>query len=158
MAAVGATFARYFLELTRWQYIDSIIAASALAFLTAMNCLGVRAGSRVQSAMTLTAIAAIGMLEAYSFLRGGPSLISWHPLLDQPASLNLAVALGSAMTPVLFAYGGWHTSSFLSGEIRDPRKTLPRGLVLGGVRAIWGYTPVNFVLVRALGPAGLAAA
>jgi APA family basic amino acid/polyamine antiporter len=103
MAAVAVTFARYFLELTRWQVNDSIIAASALALLTAINCLGVRAGSRVQSAMTLTAIAAIGMLEACSFLRGGASRISWRPLLDQPPSLNLAIALGSAMTPVLFA-------------------------------------------------------
>src|SRR5260370_25342542 len=96
----------------------------------------------------------MGMLEAYSLLRGGTSLISWHPLLDQPASLNLAVALGSAMTPVLFAYGGWHTSSFLSGEIRDPRKTLPRGFVVGGLGGVSVYTSVNFVYVRALGPAG----
>jgi APA family basic amino acid/polyamine antiporter len=158
MAAVAVTFARYFLELTRWQVGDSIIAASALALLTAINCLGVRAGSRVQSAMTLTAIAAIGMLEAVSFLRGGTSLISWRPLMDQPPSLSLAIALGSAMTPVLFAYGGWHTSSFLSGEIRDPSKTLPRGLVLGVLGVIAVYTSVNFVYVRALGPAGLAAA
>jgi basic amino acid/polyamine antiporter, APA family len=158
MAAVAVTFARYFLELTHWQVNDSLIAAAALALLTAINCLGVRAGSRVQSAMTLTAIGAIGILEAVSFLRGGTSLISWRPLLDQPPSLNLAIAFGSAMTPVLFAYGGWHTSSFLSGEIRDPRKTLPRGLVLGVLGVITVYTSVNFVYVRALGPAGLAAA
>ncbi len=112
----------------------------------------------MQSVMTLTAIAAIGMLEAVSFLRGGTSLISWRPLLDQPPSVNLAIAFGSAMTPVLFAYGGWHTSSFLSGEIRDPRKTLPRGLVLGVLGVITVYTSVNFVYVRALGPEGLAAA
>ena len=55
MAAVAVTFARYFLELTRWQINDSIVATGALALLTAINCLGVRAGSRVQSAMTLTA-------------------------------------------------------------------------------------------------------
>lgn len=158
MAAVAVTFARYFLELTGWHINDSIIAAAALALLTLINCLGVRAGSRVQSAMTLTAIAAIGMLEAFSFLRGRASQISWRPLLDQPASLPLAIAFGSAMTPVLFAYGGWHTSSFLSGEIRDPRKTLPRGLVLGVLGVIAVYTSLNFVYVRALGTAGLAAA
>ena len=158
MAAVAVTFARYFLELTHWQVNDSVIAAAALASLTAINCLGVRAGSRVQSVMTLTAIAAIGMLEAVSFLRGGTSLISWRPLLDQPPSVNLAIAFGSAMTPVLFAYGGWHTSSFLSGEIRDPRKTVPRGLVLGVLGVIAVYSSVNFVYVRALGPTGLAAA
>ena len=60
------------------------------------------------------------------------------------------------MTPVLFAYGGWQTSSFLGGEVRDPRKTLPRGLVLGVLGVIAVYTSVNFVYVRALGPAGLA--
>ena len=157
MAAVAVTFARYFLELTRWSVSDSVIAAAALALLTAVNCLGVRAGSRVQSAMTLTAIAAIGVLELSSFLRGGPSQISFRPILDQPPSLNLALAFGSAMTPVLFAYGGWQTSSFLGGEVRDPSKTLPRGLVCGVLGVIAVYTSVNLVYVRALGPAGLAA-
>ena len=158
MAAVAVTFARYFLELTRWHVSDSFIAAAALALLTAINCFGVRAGSRVQSAMTLTAIAAIGALELFSVLRGGPSRISFHPILDQPPSLNLMLAFGSAMTPVLFAYGGWQTSGFLGGEVRDPRKTLPRGLVLGVLGVIAVYTSVNFIYVRALGPAGLAAA
>jgi len=157
MAAVAVTFARYFLELTHSSLSDSLIAAAALAFLTAINCFGVRAGSRVQSAMTLTAIAAIGVLEFFSFLHGGPSQVSFRPILDQPPSLNLALAFLSAMTPVLFAYGGWQTSSFLGGEVRDPRKTLPRGLVLGVLGVIAVYTSVNFVYVRALGPAGLAA-
>ena len=161
MAAVAVTFARYFLELTQWptsgdSWIPRLIAAAALVLLTAINCLGVRIGSRVQSLFTLTAIAAIGALELFSFLRSGPSQISFHPILDQPPSLNLALAFGSAMTPVLFAYGGWQTSSFLGGEVRDPHKTLPRGLVLGVLGVIAVYTSVNFVYVRALGPAGLA--
>jgi len=158
MAAVAVTFARYFLELTRWPFSDSFIAAAALVLLTAINCFGVRAGSRVQSAMTLTAIAAIGALEFFSLLSAASSQVSFHPLLDQPASPKLALAFGSAMTPVLFAYGGWQTSSFLGGEVRDPQKTLPRGLVLGVLGVIAVYTSVNFVYVRALGPAGLAAA
>jgi basic amino acid/polyamine antiporter, APA family len=158
MAAVAVTFARYFLEVTRWPIKDSLIAAAALALLMAVNCLGVRAGSRVQSAMTLTAIGAIGLLELCSFLLGGPTQISLRPVLAQRPSLGLALAFGSAMTPVLFAYGGWQTSSFLAGEVRDPRKTLPRGLVLGVLGVLLVYTSVNFVYVRALGPAGLAGA
>ena len=156
MAAVAVTFARYFLELRHSSINDSLIAASALALLTAINCLGVRVGSGVQSVMTLAAIAVVGILELFSFARGGPSQISFRPLLDQPPSLSLAFAFGSAMTPVLFAYGGWQTSSFLGGEVRDPRKTLPRGLVLGILGVIAVYTSVNFVYVRALGPSGLA--
>ena len=72
--------------------------------------------------------------------------------------MNLAIAFGSAMTPVLFAYGGWQTSSFLGGEVRDAGRTLPRGLILGVLGVIVIYISVNFVYLRALGPAGLAAA
>ena len=157
MAAVAVTFAKYFLELTHWPVSEGFIAASVLALLTAINCLGVRAGSRVQSAMTLTAILAIAALEASSLWRGGASQIAWRPVIDRPASLGLGVAFGSAMTPILFAYGGWQTSSFLGGEVRDPEKTLPRGLVLGVLGVIAVYTSVNFIYVRALGAAGLAA-
>lgn len=155
MAAVAVTFSRYFIELTRWPVSDSVTAVAALALLTAINCAGVRAGSRVQSIMTLTAIAAIAVLEAFSFSREA-SPISWRPVLDKPLDVDLVLAFGSAMTPVLFAYGGWQTSSFLGGEIRDAQRTLPRALVLGVVGVIVVYTSVNFVYLRALGPAGLA--
>lgn len=158
MAAVAVTFARYFLELTRWPLHDSLVAAGALGLLTAINCLGVRAGSRLQSALTLTAIGAIALLEVVSFWRGGDSQIAWRPLLDRPASMSLVLAFGAAMTPVLFAYGGWQTTSFLGGEVREPRRTLPRGLILGVLGVITVYVSVNFVYLHVLGAAGLAQA
>jgi len=157
MAAVAVTFAHYFLELTGWHVSAALVAASALTLLMVINCLGVRAGSRVQSAMTLTAIGAIGILELASLLFGGASQLSWRPVLGEPVSASLVIAFGSAMTPVLFAYGGWQTTSFLGGEVREPEKTLPRGLVLGVLGVIAVYTSVNFIYVRALGPSGLAA-
>jgi APA family basic amino acid/polyamine antiporter len=49
MAAVAVTFARYFNELTRTSLPEWVVAAATLAALTAVNCLGVRAGSNVQS-------------------------------------------------------------------------------------------------------------
>ena len=157
MAAVAVTFARYFLELTQWRVNDSFVAAGALALLTAINCLGVRAGSRVQAVMTLIAIAAIAALEAVVFWRGGASQIVWRPALDQPLSPSLALAFGAAMTPVLFAYGGWQTASFLGGEVRDATKILPRALILGVLGVIAVYVSVNFAYLRALGAEGLAA-
>lgn len=163
MAAVAVTFARYCLTLTGWSSVpEPVLAAAALALLTAVNCLGTRAGSRVQSAMTLTAIVAIGVLEVFSFTHGGGGSDgappgAWRPVLDQPVSWRLALAFGAAMTPVLFAYGGWQTASFLAGEVRDARRTLPRGLVLGVIGVIAVYTSVNLAYVRALGPMGLAA-
>ncbi len=156
MAAVAVTFARYLLELTGWPLPDALVAAGALALLTIVNCFGVRAGSRLQSALTLVAIAAVAMIEIVSFARGGPSQFSARPVLDQPPSFNLALAFSAAMTPVLFAYGGWQTSSFLGGEVRDAQRNLPRGLIFGVLGVIAVYVSVNYVYLRGLGAGGLA--
>jgi len=78
------------------------------------------------------------------------------PLLDRPVSFGLLRAIGAAMIPVAFAYGGWQTSTFVAGEMRDPRRDLSRGLLAGVAGVIFLYLSVNFVCLRVLGPAGLA--
>jgi APA family basic amino acid/polyamine antiporter len=60
------------------------------------------------------------------------------------------------MVPVLFSYGGWQTSSFVAGEIREPRKNLPRALIIGVTGVVVLYLAVNFVCVYALGVSALA--
>ena len=60
------------------------------------------------------------------------------------------------MTPVLFAYGGWQTSSFVAGEMKDPSRDLPRALLIGVVAVIVLYMSVTFVCLRALGAEQLA--
>jgi len=68
------------------------------------------------------------------------------------------LGLLAALTPVMFAYGGWQTASFISGEMRDPRRDLARGLLLGVGGVVLLYAAVAFVCVHALGPQGLAEA
>jgi len=80
-----------------------------------------------------------------------------HPVLDRPVSVDLVTALGAAMVPVLFAFGGWQTANFIATEIKDPRRNLSRALVLGVAGVIVLYFGVNYVCVRALGAEGLAA-
>src|SRR5919197_5755953 len=53
MAAVTVTFARYFVDLTGLDVPVSAVAVVALAVLTVANCLGVKSGSNVQSALML---------------------------------------------------------------------------------------------------------
>jgi len=65
-------------------------------------------------------------------------------------------AFGAALIPVQFAYGGWQTACFVAGEVREPQKNLPRGLLLGVLGVILVYLSVNFVCVHSLGPHGLA--
>jgi APA family basic amino acid/polyamine antiporter len=153
MAAVAVTFAHYYRELTGVPWNDGVIAAAALLGLAAINCFGVRAGSNVQSALMLMKCAAIAVLVIAGWLWGGVA----HPSpLAAPSPFSLA-AIGAAMVPVAFAYGGWQTASFVAGEMRDPRRDLSRGLILGVAGVVALYVSVNFVCLRVLGPDGLAA-
>src|SRR5918998_802847 len=159
MAAVAVTFARYFAELTGATLPDWVTAALTLGALTLVNCLGVRAGSNVQSLLMVLKILAVAALVACGlFGVAEPRALTGGPLLDRPASLGLVAALGAALTPVMFAYGGWQTASFVSGEMRDPRRDLPRGLLLGVCGVVLLYTLVNVACLRALGAEGLAGA
>ena len=154
MAAVAVIFSSYFRALTGVVWNDSAIAAVVLLILTGINCLGARAGSNVQNALMLLKIAALAALVVIGFGLGGGSLKS-GPLLAQPVSFGLLKDIGSAMVPIAFAYGGWQTATFVAGEMRDPRRDLSRGLLLGVAAVVGLYLAVNLVCLRVLGPAGL---
>ena len=154
MAAVAVIFSSYFRALTGVAWNDSAIAAAVLLILTGINCLGARAGSNVQSALMLLKIGALAALVTLGFAFGGGSLTS-GPLLAQPASLGLLKNIGSAMVPIAFAYGGWQTATFVAGEMRDARRDLSRGLLLGVAAVVALYLAVNLACLRVLGPAGL---
>ncbi|HEV7747480.1 MAG TPA: amino acid permease [Pyrinomonadaceae bacterium] len=162
MAAVAVTFARYFLELTNLRIDDWIVAVVALAGLTVINCLGVRAGGTVQSLLMVLKIFAIIALIAFGLSLIVPQTIKPNGGIGAfaggfgPPSFGLLTMIGAAMVPVLFAYGGWQTSSFVSGEIREPKKNLPRALIIGVSGVVLLYLAVNFVCVGVLGAGGLA--
>jgi basic amino acid/polyamine antiporter, APA family len=154
MAAVAVIFSSYFRALTGVAWNDTAIAALVLLTLTGINCLGARTGSNVQSAFMLLKIAAIVALVVLGFAFGGGSLKS-GALLAQPVSFGLLKNIGSAMVPIAFAYGGWQTATFVAGEMRDARRDLSRGLLLGVAAVVGLYLAVNLACLRVLGPTGL---
>ena len=156
MAAVAVTFARYAVILTGWVGYERALAVGALAFLTLVNCFGVRAGAATQSLFTVLKAVAIATLVVCGFFGTSPDTTAPVPTLPGTPPTGWA-DFGAAMVPVLFAYGGWQTACFLAGEVRDPERTLPRALVFGIAAVITLYLAVNLVCLRTLGPAGLAA-
>ena len=153
MAGAAIIFGRYFCELSGLSISEQVIATLALAILTAINCLGVRAGSNAQSALMLIKLVAIALLIGVG---------CFGPIKNNPAGVELPIdsggfaGLARAMVPVLFAYGGWQTASFVSGEMRNPRRDLPRGLLIGVIGVIVCYVLVSYSCVRVLGVPDLA--
>jgi APA family basic amino acid/polyamine antiporter len=159
-AAVSLVFAKYFLVLLPVPISERALAAGTILILAIINCLGVRFGSNVQSALMILRAAGILVLLVggigWYFRNSAATALLWRPLLDRPVSADLGVAFGSAMIPVFFAYGGWQTANFLAAEMREPRKNLPRALVLGVLGVVALYVGVTFACLAVLGPAGLA--
>ena len=160
MAAVAITFARYFLDLTHVGISDWAVAAIALGLLTLINCFGVRSGSSVQSALMVLKILAIVALIICGLTVEEKSLLSGARSTNIASSTtfggSMIASFGAAMVPVLFAYGGWQNSGFVAGEMRQPKRDLPRGLLIGVAGVIVLYLTVNFVCLHVLGPEGLA--
>ncbi len=153
MAAVSITFARYFLELTGMHSPDWIVATAALVTLTFVNCLGVKTGGRTQSVFMVMKIVAIAAL-----VIAGLAFTGRHVAITTAAEREWSLtSFGAALVPVLFAYGGWQTANFLAAEVKEPKKNLPRGLLLGVLGVVVLYIGVNWVCLRSLGPQALAA-
>ncbi len=153
-AAAAVTFAKYFAPLTGWQLSSGLVAGTAIVFFTAINALGVRTGATTQNLFMILKILAIG-----GFVVVG--LVAPHaaPLPTPSGALagGAFAAIGLALVPVLFAYSGWQTSSFMTAELKEPHVTLPRGMIAGVVVVIVLYLAVNAVCLRTLGVDALAA-
>ena len=158
MAGAAIIFGRYFRELSGLAIPEQAVAAGALGILTVINCFGIRAGSNVQSTLMITKLGAIAMLIGAGWILVEPAAGGAVATVaaDPAASDSVWKGLPAAMVPVLFAYGGWQTASFVSGEMRNPQRDLPRGLFIGVAGVIIVYVAVTYVCLRALGVAGLA--
>jgi APA family basic amino acid/polyamine antiporter len=153
MAASAMTFARYLRELGGVSWGEGLLAGLTLGALTIVNLFGVRAGARVQNTlMVLKTVAILAVVAAGAILVAG----GHTPTPSGSRILSPAPNFGAALVPVLFAYGGWQTAAFVGGEVQDPARTLPRGMVLGVVGVVVLYLAVNLACLQALGRAGLA--
>ncbi len=158
IAAVGVTFASYAAALLRLP--DSTIAPmaiAAIALLSAVNYLGVRPGSVVQNIFTVLKLLALAALILAGLVLTGHAPVTTAapppPVRDVWGSIAVT---GTALVPVLFAYGGWQSTNFVAGELRNPGRDLPKALLLGVAAVVTVYVLANIVYVKVLGVSGLA--
>ncbi len=131
-----------------WSVSGGQIAASlAILLLTAVNHVGLREGAGVQNFLTLFRIGSILVFVALAFLVEAPASVS---LFDQLPETNLWAAVGVGMIAALWTYDGWYGATFSAGEMRDPQRTLPFGLVWGTVIVMVLYVLLNIVYFMAL--------
>lgn len=150
LGAISTTFAEYFLRVLKHdpstapykEYVH-YIAAAAIAITAGFNYVGLRSGSLVQNITTLAKyfglLFIVVLALGFGFTHGGAT--HFTPAVP-PASFSLG-AFGLALVSVLWAYDGWADLTFVSGEIVEPRRNIPRALLIGTGLVIGIYLLAN---------------
>ena len=127
------------------------IGVVVILVLSAVNYLGVRHGSVLQTAITagkLVAIVAIIAL-GWAFGGGAHEAVVAAPALADPAPWSMG-DFAIALVAGLFAFGGWHMVTYGAEETVDPRTTIPRALVVGTLIVTVCYVLLNAVYLHVL--------
>jgi APA family basic amino acid/polyamine antiporter len=152
IAAVAVTCASYTASLLGWpDEAQMPLAVAAILVLSLVNYLGVRPGAATQNVLTLLKLGALAFL-IVAGLSG--STAPWNAAPESAG--NVVLAVGAALVPVLFAFGGWQQTNFIAEELIEPARNLPRALLAGVSIVVVVYLLTNLALVRTLGIVGLA--
>ncbi len=152
IAVMAFVFATYAENLVGHRWIGKpVLAAAAVAVLTAVNVAGVRSGVRTQNVLTVAKVVGVSLVIVVAVLGPGAEAAPVEELSpEQPVPLAIALVL------VLFSFGGWNETAFVAAEVREPRRNIVRAMVLGMAVVTVIYLALNAAFLHVLGFHGLA--
>lgn len=129
------------------------LSIALIVAVTLANAAGVRWGSALQNATVIAKIAALLAIGALALLVSRPVTQEAAPPTTALSPLRGVLA---ALVPAFFAYGGWQHALWISGEVKDPRRTLPLAILIGTAIVVFVYLSANAAYLSLLGHAGVA--
>jgi APA family basic amino acid/polyamine antiporter len=145
-----------------------LVATGLIVFLTALNSRGIESGRWVQNIFTVAKMLGLGLLIVLGLtLAAHPEAIQlnranlWDGITDTAryaeayriapfTSVAVLLVLCGAMVGPLFSSDAWNNITFIAGEVKNPQRTLPWGLMLGTVLVIVLYVLANLAYLAAL--------
>jgi len=156
LGAVSSTFAAYFLRFighdpTKEPYATWVhwIAAVAIAITATFNVVGVRWGTLVQNLTAAAKYAGLMVIVLLAFAIGLPQTGGHFTPAVPPGSFSIA-PFGLALVSVLWVFDGWADLSFVAGEVKDPRRTMPRALIGGTLAVLAIYLLANLAYLSVM--------
>lgn len=140
IAALCLAFSRYFSIIFHIDAEFQIpIALTALLSVTVINMLGAKLSAIFSSTLTVMKVLGIGMIVVICFSFGHQLTEHLHTV--DPGTVK--VSFGIALVGVLWSYGGWHHASYVSGEVHNAHKVVPKALIFGAIIITLAYISVN---------------
>lgn len=124
-----------------------------IAMLTYVNVMGLRWGALLQNVSTWTKFLAMSAFVVLGLAIGKGNWSHFHSQSGLTMGLHpaqLISAMGVALIAVFWAYDGWVYITWVSGEVKEPRRNVPRAMVLGILAVGVIYLAMNLTYIYAL--------
>lgn len=120
-----------------------------IALFTALNCMHVTIGGRLQSLITAVKVLMMGgLILGVIFFSDSASI---NNLATPEAAIPFTITgFGLAMLSALWAYDGWNNLPMAAGEVKNPQKNVPLSLIIGVLLVLVIYLLINFGFFLAL--------
>jgi len=142
---------RFLGQTINWQFgAKQVVAVGIILLLSAMNCLTVAFGGKVQSLLTVLKIAGIAIIIGGVFFVSKGATWSNLATPQGTASWTGLSVFGVAMLAALWGYDGWNNMPMAAGEVRDPGRNIPRALIFGMIIVMAIYCLLNLAYFYAL--------
>lgn len=144
LSIVLVTQATYFVDLSSMQ--QKILAIFMIIFISTINIISTKLGSKVQFISTVAKLIPIFVIIVFGILKGEANSFSTFVM---PEGSTVGVAgFGAAVLGTLWAYDGWVGVGNMAGELKNPKKDLPRSIVFGLAFTMLVYVLINVAIVN----------
>ncbi|MFH1247563.1 MAG: amino acid permease [Candidatus Omnitrophota bacterium] len=144
VAFISGQYLQSFLALDKLPV--KLIATSVVFILSFINILGLRPGKIFQNLSTLAKTLALIAIIILGLSSREGSLSNFLPILGT-VDKKILTSFGLALIPILWTYGGWHESTFVTEETKDYRHSLPFSLITAIFIITFIYIAINLVYI-----------
>ncbi|MCD2348744.1 amino acid permease [Clostridium guangxiense] len=146
LSIVFVTQATYFISLSPIN--QKMLAIIIIFFITIINIISTKLGSKLQFISTIAKLIPIFVIIVFGLIEGksqGFTAVS--------SSSNITIGLsgfGAAILGTLWAYDGWANVSNMAGELKNPKKDIPRAIIIGLTITIGVYILINIAIIKTM--------
>lgn len=160
-AITALTFANYVLEPFYPECAPPteavrIIAAMLICLLTAVNCQNVKMAAKVQEVFSITKVLALVLIIIAGLIHmigGNAQNLSLENMMQDTTTSPGRIAL--SFYSGLFSYAGWNYLNFVTEELKEPNKNLPRAIYISLPMITVIYVLANVAYFAVLSPTEL---
>jgi APA family basic amino acid/polyamine antiporter len=145
LSIVFVTQSTYFMPMSEGQ--QKALAIFMIFFIVFLNVLSTKLGSKVQFFSTIGKLIPIFVIIVFGLIKGQANSLS---VPAASAATTGAAGFGAAILGTLWAYDGWVGVGNMAGELKNPKKDLPKSIIIGLTVIITVYILINVAIIKVM--------